>query len=133
MAQLMVQQLDANNDPIEGPTGPVFLTDLDACAQILGQRLRFLQGEWWEDLSLGYPLFQKVINASAAPADQEAAALVTQAQITSFTPWVIQILSFTFQTNTSGRGSTFTAVVLTVFGTLTVTNAPGSSASVSPS
>ena len=34
-ATIMVQQIDANCEPIEGPNGPVFLSDLDAVAQII--------------------------------------------------------------------------------------------------
>jgi hypothetical protein len=130
-AQIMVQQVDANNDPIEGANGPVFLSDIDAVAQILATRLKLLQGEWWENLSIGLPLFQSMIGTSAAPANQAAVLLILQTYIMA-TPFVLEILDFDFEINLQFRASTFRCEVSTQFGTLTVTNAPGSSAVVNP-
>jgi hypothetical protein len=129
---IMVQQNDANNDPIEGPNGPVFLTDIDAVAQIIGTQLRLLRGEWWEDLTIGFPLNTAVLNSSAAPQNQEAVMLLIQQTIKA-APFVLDVLSFTFQNNTATRGSAFTAQVFTTFGNLTVTNAPGTAATITES
>ena len=126
---IMVQQNDANNDPIEGPNGPVFLTDIDAVAQIIYTTLRLLLGEWWENPSIGFPLFQKLIGASGAPANQAGVMLIIQQTILSC-PYVIQIVDFSFVHNTATLASTFQAAVSTAFGTIIVTNAPGSSAQV---
>ena len=126
---IMVQQNDANNDPIEGPNGPVFLSDIDAVAQIIYTTLRFLLGEWWENLSIGFPLFQKLIGASGAPTNQAGVMLIIQQTILSC-PYVRQIIDFTFYSNTATAASTFRAIVSTAFGNIIVTNAPGSSAQV---
>lgn len=128
-AQIMVQKLDANNDPIEGANGPVFLTNIDAVAQILLTRLKLLEGEWWENVSLGLPLFQSMIGTSAAPANQAAVLLILQTYIMG-TPFVLEILDFDYEINLQFRAATFHCEVSTQFGTLTVTNAPASSALV---
>ena len=128
---IMVQQLDSNWDPIEGPNGPVFLSDLDAVAQIIATTLKLLLGEWWENLVIGFPLFQSLIGSSGAPANQAGVMLIIQQTILGC-PYVTQILNFNFSLNTATMGSTFTARVKTSFGILIITNAPGSSAQVTP-
>jgi hypothetical protein len=129
---IMVQQnSQPTNDPIEGENGPVFLTDLDAVAQIIYTTLRLLLSEWWENLVIGFPLFQSLIGSSGAPANQAGVMLIIQQTILGC-PYVTQILNFNFSLNTATMGSTFTALVKTQFGNLVVTNAPGSSAQVTP-
>ena len=127
---IMVQQnAQPANDPIEGPNGPVFLTDIDAVAQIIYTTLRLLLGEWWENLTIGFPLFQSLIGSSGSPTNQAGVMLIIQQTILSC-PYVIQIVDFSFVHNTATLASTFQATVSTAFGTIIVTNAPGSSAQV---
>ena len=127
---IMVQQnAQPQNDPIEGANGPVFLSDRDAVAQIIYTTLRFLLGEWWENLTIGFPLFQSLIGSSGAPTNQQGVMLIIQQTILSC-PYVVQIVDFNFTHNTETLNSTFMAVVSTSFGNLVVTNAPGSSAQV---
>ena len=126
---LVQQNAMPQNDPIEGANGPVFLSDLDAVAQIIYTKLRLLLGEWWENLDIGFPLFQKLIGASGAPTSQAGVMLVIQQTILSC-PYVLQIVSVSFTHNTATMASTFTAEVSTIFGNLIVSNAPGSSAQV---
>lgn len=128
-ATILVQQLDANNDPIEGPNGPVFLADLDAVTQIIYTTLRLLLGEWWEDLTIGFPLFQKLLGSSGAPTNQAGVMLIIQQTIYSC-PYVLNIVDFSFERNPGTRRSTFIATVATSFGNIIVTNAPGSNAKV---
>ena len=128
-ATIMVQQIDSNCDPIEGPNGPVFLSDLDAVAQIIYTTLRLLLGEWWENRTIGFPLFQSLIGASGSPTDQAGVMLIIQQTILSC-PYVLQIVDFSFQFNSATMASTFSAVASTSFGNIVITNAPGSSAQV---
>ena len=126
---IMVQALDANNDPIEGANGPVFLTDIDAVAQIISTTLKLLLGEWWENLTIGFGLYQYLLGSSASPKNQEAVMLLIEQTITSC-PYVLQIVDFSFINSSQVRASFFTAQVSTYFGTLTVTNAPGAQAAI---
>lgn len=126
---ILVQKNDANNDPIEGANGPVFIADLDAVAQIIYTTLRLLLGEWWENLTIGFPLFQSLIGSSGSPTNQAGVMLIIQQTILSC-PYVLQIVDFSFVHNTATLNSTFTATVSTQFGNLIVSNAPGSGAQV---
>ena len=129
VGSILVQQNDSNNDPVEGPNGPVFLADIDAVAQIIYTTLRLLLGEWWENLTIGFPLFQSLIGTSGSPTNQQGVILIIQQTILGC-PYVQQILDFSFIFNTATLASTFRASVQTSFGTIIVTNAPGSSAQV---
>jgi len=127
---IMCQLNDAeNNDPVFGSNGRVFLTDVDAVAQIIYTTLRLLLGEWWENLQIGFPLFQSLIGQTASPKNQQGIQLLIQQTILSC-PYVIQIVDFSFATNTGTMSSIFTATVATSLGTVVVTNAPGSTAAV---
>ncbi len=98
-------------------------------AQIIYTTLRLLLGEWWENLTIGFPLFQSLIGSSGSPTNQQGVMLIIQQTILSC-PFVQQIVDFSFTHNTATLNSTFTAIVATAFGTLVVTNAPGSNAQV---
>jgi hypothetical protein len=128
---LVQQNAQPANDPIEGPNGPVFLSNLDAVAQIIYTTLRLLLGEWWQNLTIGLPLFQSLIGSTGAPASQAGVMLIIQQTILGC-PYVTQILDFNFSLNTATAASSFTALVQTQFGTLVVSNAPGLSAQVTP-
>jgi hypothetical protein len=112
-----------------GSNGRVFLADVDAVAQIIYTTLRLLLGEWWENLTIGFPLFQSLIGATGSPQNQQGIMLLIQNTIRSC-PYVLDIVDFSFSTNTGTFQSTFTATVSTSLGTVVVTNAPGSSAGV---
>ena len=107
----------------------MFLADLDAVAQIIYTTLRLLLGEWFQNLTIGFPLFQSLIGSSGAPTNQTQVMLIIQQTILSC-PYVLQIIDFSFVHNTVTLASTFTATVSSSFGTIIVTNAPGSSAQV---
>ena len=127
---ILCQLNDAQyNDPVMGSNGRVFLTDVDAVAQIIYTTLRLLLGEWWENMTIGFPLFQSLIGSSGSPTNQAGVMLIIQQTILSC-PYVIQIVDFSFIHNTATLASTFQAIVSTAFGTIIVTNAPGSSAQV---
>jgi hypothetical protein len=131
-ATIMTQQLDENNDPIESPNGPVFIQDLDAVAQIIMTTLRFLMGEWWENLTIGFPLFQDLIGSADTAQGMTAAQLIIQNAILACT-YVLQITDFSYLSNSSLRSFSFTCEVSTAFGTLTVSSSPGSSATITTS
>lgn len=118
-----------NNDPVMGATGRVFLSDINAVAQIIYTTLRLLMGEWWENLQIGFPLFQSLIGATASPQNQQGIELLIRQTIEGC-PFVIQVIDFSFSTNTGTMASFFSATVSTSFGTVVVTNAPGASAQV---
>lgn len=117
--------LDAQYDPVFIPSAS--LTGAQAVAQNILTRLRLWLGEWWENLNLGLPVFQSILGQLGTGRGQQAMALAIQQQIEQ-TPFVTSVTNIQFSFE-NGQ-FTFTCSVQTAFGPVTVSNAPGQSASV---
>jgi hypothetical protein len=120
-------------DPLCGNGQNNFISNRAAAAQILAQRLKLFEGEWWENLLDGLPLFQKILGSSGSQKNlQVVIGLISQRITTTVTPsgqqLVTQILSIvaTYQ----DRKFAFNAEVETIFGVVYLTNAPASQAIV---
>lgn len=129
MASITVRALSTTYDPIYGAGQDAFLSDLDAVAQVILTRLRFLQGEWWADLSDGTPVFQSILNTSFGPAQQQTASMILQQRVLD-TPYVTGISNVETSFNSQTRGYFWTCTVETQFGQVTLSNQPGSSAAL---
>lgn len=115
-------QLDASYDPIFDATAN--LVDVYAVNQAIMTRLRLLFGEWWENLSLGLPVFQSMLGQLGSPQGLVAMQLTIQQNIQG-APYVISVTNVSLDF-TNGRLSVqYTAT--TQFGTVS-----GSSAALLP-
>lgn len=134
MATITVRALDPVTwEPQYGNGQNNFISDLAAVAQIIATRCRLFTGEWFLNLADGLPMFQtnqggtKILGGSGSQANIEAIINIIALRITG-SPYVIKIttMTSTFQ----NRKFSFYAAVLTQFGTVYVTNSPGTSASL---
>jgi hypothetical protein len=73
-------------------SGP-FLTGADAVAQALRTAILLLRGEFWEDTSLGTPLFTGMLGLPGTQANIRAIDLIVQQRILA-TKGVASIVSF---------------------------------------
>jgi hypothetical protein len=80
--------------------------------------MRLLQGEWYENLTDGLPLFQQLLGH---PITLQALALIIRQRILA-TPYVTGILSLSVVYVPAGRTFTYNAFVQTQFGTVIVSN-----------
>lgn len=117
--------LDAENDPIFA--AGTSLSGAPAVAQAVLTRLRLFYGEWWEDLTLGLPVFQ-VILGQLATASGLAAMQLAVRRVIEGTPYVIEITNLT-TTFTDGQLS-FNASIQTAFGPASVSSLPGQQAAI---
>jgi hypothetical protein len=113
--------LDASGDPLRGAGLSNFLSDIDAVAQIIATRLRFLMGEWYEDLTDGTPAFQALLGQ---PITMQALAMILSQRILG-TKYVTGIQSLQVRYLPAGRNFAFYASVQTQFGALAVANQAG--------
>jgi hypothetical protein len=116
--------LDSGYDPVFTPAQS--LTNLQAVVQAILTDLKLFLGEWWEDLSIGTPVFQVILGQLGTARGQAAMNLALQRRIEGV-PYVTGVsnVSFSFVDGQFG----FTATANTVFGPVTVTNqTPGASA-----
>lgn len=123
---ISVRKLDINHDPIYGNGLDDFLTDINAVAQLIDTSLLLLQGEWWEDLSQGFPLFQQVLGVANNP---QLVVLLIQ-QVIMGVPFVSDIFDVTVTYTSATRQFWYSATVGTAFGNVQTTFLPGSSASI---
>jgi hypothetical protein len=120
MSTIRVRKLDASWDPVFGGGINDYLTDRDAVGQIIRSRLLFFQSEWWEDESLGLPMFQSILGKKG-PVKKVADKIISDNILQA--PYVVRIDSF--DSTLVNRVYTFTAYVTTQFGNLTITNNNG--------
>ena len=117
-ATIRVRALNQNSDPMRGNGQGNFLSDVDAVGAIVSQRLQLLKGEWWENISLGLPLFQSILGQANTT---QAVALILRQNILG-SPYVTGIQSLQLAYGPKGRMYTFSAVVQTAFGPVTISN-----------
>lgn len=117
--------LDSSYDPIfaDGTS----LAGTQAVAQSILTRLKLFLGEWWEDLNLGLPVFQSMLGQLGSQKGLAAIDLAIRTNIEG-APFVTNVIDV--QTSFVNGNFSFTATAQTVFGVVTVSNTPGSSASL---
>jgi hypothetical protein len=122
MSTISYLRLDKNWDPIWDPDAA--LTDLDAVAQIIKTTILLFQGEWWEDLNNGTPMFQEIIGSPASINGQKIMSSALSARIAGV-PFVSAVGNVNISFNPINRLLTYSATVQTTFGMTTVTVTPG--------
>lgn len=119
-------RLDSSYDPIF--VASASLTGVDAVAQSILTRLKLFLGEWWENLSVGLPVFQSMLGQLGSTAGLAAIQLAIQQNIEG-APFVTTVDSVAVNINSAGQ-VTVTVTAQTVFGIVNVTSLQGSSAQV---
>jgi hypothetical protein len=121
MSSITYLQLDASYDPIFDPRAA--LQDLQAVEQAIKTRVLLFEGEWWEDLNLGTPMFQEIIGARATPNGQQVMSAALAARI-SGTPFVSTVQNINATFASASRKFSFSATADTSFGAVSVQFAP---------
>jgi len=116
-ATITYRKLDATGEPIFGNGAGAFVSDIDAVAQAISTRLKLLQGEWWENLNDGTPLFQSMLAVSGSPSNLDTIALILKQRILG-TPYVLSVDQI--QTSYKNRAFSFACRVQTQFGSLSI-------------
>ena len=117
MSAITYRQLGPNADPV----WTSFLTDIDAVGQAIGTRLQLLEGEWWMDLNEGTPVWQQILAVGGTNTRKQQISLLLQERIRG-TPFVTSISNIQVNYDTVSRQFTFSAVVQTQFGQLTISS-----------
>ena len=55
------RKLDENGDYVFGNNSYDYIEKAEAIAQAIKTKLYLFYGEWWEDISLGLPMFQSIL------------------------------------------------------------------------
>ena len=108
------RKLDENGDYTFGQGSQGFLTDTNACAQAIKTRLALYEGEWWEDLTTGLPLWQKILGS---PGTNKSAIDVILGERITGTTGVKNIISAKGNFTPSTRSYAYAAYVNTEWNT----------------
>lgn len=128
IASILYLRLDANYDLVWDPNAE--LSDLQAVGQAIKTRLLLFEGEWWENLNDGTPMFQEIISQRASPGGQQIMALALTQRIAG-TPYVSAVQNVSVTYNQVTRAFTYRCTVQTSFGTIPISFTPGMAANVS--
>lgn len=90
-----------------------------AVAQAVKTNLLLLLGEWWEDTSIGVPVFQNILSTRGTRDNLQAIDLILQAAITS-TQGVIKLNNYVGTYNSVTRSYSITCTVTTQYGDATI-------------
>lgn len=128
MAVITVRAIDpATFDPFQGNGQENFIADLQAVVQIINTRLRLFQGEWFLNLLDGLSMFQSILGSPGSARNLQVIINLISQRIQQ-TPHVINVSNI--KASYQNRRFAFAAKVTTEFGTINVTNSPGSTASL---
>jgi hypothetical protein len=109
---LKYRKLSSTGDYLFGFGNNCFYTDADAVGQAISTKLNMFQGDCWLNLDDGLPFFQEI----AGSRDKDAIDLLIQTRIYD-APDVSSISSFTSSIDGETRKYSFTASVITTYGT----------------
>jgi len=119
-ATFLYRQLGPNNDPLWGQGSANFLRDAAAVAQAIYSRLLLFEGEWWESVLDGTPMWQSILGVANS---EQQISLLLQNRILG-TPYVTGLTNVQVQVNQAARSFTMSADAQTAFGPVPVTVTP---------
>jgi hypothetical protein len=103
-----------------------YLQGSDAVAQAVMTRLLLFEGEWWESVNDGTPIWQQILGVPGPGGNttlQQQIALLLQNRILS-TPYVTGITSLQFSFDSSARSFQLSASIATAFGVTQINYGP---------
>lgn len=77
------RRLDENGDYSFGNNSLDYIKDNDAVVQAIKTKLYLFYGEWWEDISLGLPMFQSILGQVSNENLRRTVILLSAEQIQS--------------------------------------------------
>lgn len=79
---MIYRKLDANGDYVFGNNKLDYIDGKEAVAQAIKTKICLFYQEWWENLSLGIPMFQSIIGKVADSNEQMTITLLVTQRIT---------------------------------------------------
>lgn len=118
MTTVSIRRLDSNWDPVHGHGKLDFISDSDAVAQIIAQRLKLFTYEWWADQLDGIPMFQSILGTTNSKSLLAVERIIT-ARILS-TNYVTGVSSVSSSFDAATRAYSFSCMATTLFGSIAI-------------
>lgn len=111
------RKLDSNGDYTFGNNELDFISDNEAVAQAIRTKVLLFYQEWWEDISIGIPMFQSIVGKVADTNLQMTATLLLTKRIQE----IEQVTAVTnIKINQGKRAISFQINVETIYGSANV-------------
>ena len=114
---MQYRRLDENGDYSFGRGSQDFISGTLAVSQAIKTKLLLFEGEWWENIKEGLPLFQNILGGSGSSESLSGVDLLIQDRIAN-TPGVRSISNYT--RTFEYRSYSVTCDVSTSFGDATI-------------
>lgn len=115
------RKLDRNGDYVFGAGQQCLTYGTYAVTQAIQTRMKLLKGEWFEDTEEGLPLFQQILGVKPTDANLAIIDFLIKSRILGTTD-VTGIESFSSSYDSSEMQYSYTALVNTKYGTVTISN-----------
>ena len=114
------RRLDSDGDYTFGKGSGDFLTGVHAVAQAIQTKLKLYEGEWWEDINDGLPMFQKILGQRTPK--PEVTNIIKKRILEA--PNIAELRSVEFLYTQTTRSYSFTCTAITIFGEAIILNIP---------
>ena len=114
---MFMRPVDASGDILPVLSSSALLSGPEAAALLVQDRLSLLQGEWWENPSVGFPILERMREDRVTEADAASLVSVISAYIRE-TPGVLDVSNESF--SVSGRQFAYACTVRTEEGSAEV-------------
>jgi hypothetical protein len=115
------RKLDQNGDYTFGKGQQCLTYGTYAVSQAIQTKMKLLKGEWFEDIEEGLPLFQQILRVQPTDSNLTIIDSLIKSRILGTTD-VAGIESFSSDYDSSERRYSYSAVVDTKYGAITVSN-----------
>ena len=112
-----MRPVDASGDILPVLSSSALLSGPEAAALLVQDRLSLLQGEWWENPSVGFPILERMREGRITETDAASLVSMISAYIRE-TPGVLDVSNESF--SVSGRQFTYVCTVRTEEGSAEV-------------
>ena len=120
------RKLDSNGDPIYGQGDNSFVTDKYAVAQAILTRLNLFQGEWWENIKDGLPVWSQLLTYGGTTNKNSNRSSIITSRIlgTKFgnTALIISMNNVSVAYDFTIRKYTYTGSAQSIYGEIIITN-----------
>jgi hypothetical protein len=118
------RKLDANGDPIYGQGDNSFVTDKEAVAQAILTRIKLFEGEWWENIKDGLPVWSQLLTYGGTGNNNRSSIITSRILGTKFgnTALVVSMNNVSVVYNSTTRKYTYTGSAQSIYGEIIITN-----------
>lgn len=115
------RRLDENGDYCFGKGLGDFISEAEAVSQAIQTKLKLYEGEWWEDIKDGLPMFQKILGQRTPKSE---VTNIIKNRILELKDYILELKDVSFDYNQITRAYSFACTIITIYGQAIILNIP---------